>query len=88
MNFDKYDLNQTIYDEMFTADGAPREHCEGVYDALSTMPPDVMADIQERMNRSFSSEGITFTVYGDDEADERIIPRRLFLGVYYVFCRM
>ena len=39
MNFDKYDLNQTIYDEMFTPDGAPREHCEGVYDALSGMPP-------------------------------------------------
>ncbi len=26
------------------------------------------------MTRSFSNEGITFTVYGDDEADERIIP--------------
>ena len=26
------------------------------------------------MNSSFTSEGITFTVYGDDEAEERIIP--------------
>ncbi len=26
------------------------------------------------MTRSFSTEGITFTVYGDDEASERIIP--------------
>ena len=24
--------------------------------------------------RSFSNEGITFTVYGDDEAEEQIIP--------------
>ena len=30
--------------------------------------------MQERVTRSFSNEGITFTVYGDDEADERIIP--------------
>ena len=30
--------------------------------------------IQERVTHSFSTEGITFTVYGDDEADERIIP--------------
>ena len=30
--------------------------------------------MQERITRSFSNEGITFTVYGDDEADERIIP--------------
>ena len=30
--------------------------------------------MQERVTRSFSDEGITFTVYGDDEADERIIP--------------
>ena len=30
--------------------------------------------IQDRVTRSFSNEGVTFTVYGDDEADERIIP--------------
>ena len=30
--------------------------------------------IQERVTRTFSTEGSTFTVYGDDEADERIIP--------------
>ena len=74
MNFDKYDLDSVTYDEMFTPDGAAREHCEGLYEALAEMPPDELADAQERMNRSFSSEGITFTVYGDDEADERIIP--------------
>ena len=33
-----------------------------------------MPGIQERVTRSFSHEGITFTVYGDDEAEERIIP--------------
>ena len=30
--------------------------------------------IQERVTHSFSTEGITFTVYGDEEAEERIIP--------------
>ncbi len=35
---------------------------------------DELGSIQDRVTRSFSNEGITFTVYGDDEADERIIP--------------
>ena len=33
-----------------------------------------MVSIQERVNRSFSNEGISFTVYGDEEEEERIIP--------------
>ena len=37
-------------------------------------PDEELGAIQERVTHSFSSEGITFTVYGDDEADERIIP--------------
>ena len=33
-----------------------------------------LCEVQERVTRSFLNEGITFTVYGDEEADERIIP--------------
>ena len=33
-----------------------------------------LASIQSRVTHSFVSEGITFTVYGGDEAEERIIP--------------
>ena len=74
MDFHSYDLDQSIYDEMFLPDGTPREHCRQLYDALSQLSADELGSIQDRVTRSFSNEGITFTVYGDDEADERIIP--------------
>ena len=74
MNFDNYDLDPFIYDEMFVPDGAPREHCRRLYDTLTELSAEELGSIQERVTSSFSNEGITFTVYGDDEADEQIIP--------------
>ena len=74
MDFDSYILNGSIYDELFLPDGAPREHCAQLYQALRRFSPDELATIQERVTHSFSNEGITFTVYGDEEAEERIIP--------------
>ena len=74
MHFDAYDLNAEIYDEMFLPDGTPREHCRELYDTLCRLSDEELGAIQERVTHSFSTEGITFTVYGDDEADERIIP--------------
>ena len=74
MDFNAYDLDSSIYDEMFLADGAPREHCRQLYDVLNGLSVEELGSIQERVTRSFENEGITFTVYGDDEADERIIP--------------
>ena len=74
MNFDDYDLDTAIYDEMFSSDGRPHEHCRLLHDDLRRLSGDDLGMIQERVTRSFSNEGITFTVYGDEEADERIIP--------------
>ena len=74
MHFDAYDLNAAIYDEMFLPNGTPREHCRELYDTLCRLSDEELNAIQERVTHSFSTEGITFTVYGDDEADERIIP--------------
>ena len=59
---------------MFLPDGTPREHCRELYDTLCRLSDEELNAIQERVTHSFSTEGITFTVYGDDEADERIIP--------------
>ena len=74
MDFDTYELNPAIYDEMFLPDGAPREHCRQIVDTLTRLSAEELHSIQERVMRSFSTEGITFIVYGDEEADERIIP--------------
>ena len=74
MDFDTYDLDAGIHDEMFLPEGAPREHCRALYDTLCQLSDEELGRIQDRVTRSFSNEGITFTVYGDDEADEHIIP--------------
>ena len=74
MDFSLYDFDPAIYDEMFVAEGEPRDHCQAVVEALRALPDDDLNTIQERVTRSFSQEGITFTVYGDEEAEERIIP--------------
>ena len=59
---------------MFLPDGTPRGHSEPLHEALTELSSEELSAIQERVTRSFSDEGITFTVYGDEEADERIIP--------------
>ncbi len=74
MSFDGYRLDPSVYDEMFLPDGTPREHARGLHDALSRMSTDELDAIRGRVNRTFTSESISFTVYGDAEAEERIIP--------------
>ena len=74
MDFDAYELDSTVYDEMFLSDGTPRDHSRSLYDALLRLPVEELNRMQERVTNSFSNEGITFTVYGDDEANERIMP--------------
>ncbi len=74
MDFSKYEIDLAIYDEMFQSDGVPRDHSARIHEALNELSGAELGEIQERVTRSFLNEGITFTVYGDDEADERIIP--------------
>ena len=74
MDFNDYSLDPAIYDELLLPDGTPREHGRQLYDALREFIPNDLNGVAERVTRSFSNEGITFYVYGDDEADERIIP--------------
>ncbi|MCY4113968.1 MAG: circularly permuted type 2 ATP-grasp protein [Chloroflexi bacterium] len=59
---------------MLLPDGTPRDHCRPLYDALRRMSSEELSGVQERATRSFSHEGISFTVYGEAEAQERIIP--------------
>ena len=74
MDFNDYELDGRIYDEMFHADGNARSHYQGVHTALTETSAADLGDIQEQVTGSFSSEGISFKVYGDEEGDERIIP--------------
>ncbi len=72
--FQEYSLDPDVFDEMFHGDGRTRNNWEGLHRALTDLSTEELTAIQERVTRSFSNEGITFTVYGDDETDEHIIP--------------
>ena len=74
LNFDNYTLEPSVYDEMFLSEGAPRLEPQVLYEALSQLSADELTTIQGRVNRTVSNESISFTVYGDAEAEERIIP--------------
>ena len=74
VNFDQYTLDPAIYDEMFLSEGQPRPHARILRDALAELSSAELTAIQGRVNRTFSNESISFTVYGDAEAEERIIP--------------
>lgn len=65
------------WDEMFTSDGAPRAHASALYDALTTLASDELLHRQQSCEQSFLHQGITFTVYGHQEATEKIIPTDL-----------
>jgi uncharacterized circularly permuted ATP-grasp superfamily protein len=65
------------YDEMFQPDGTPRAHAEALLDTLTSLPAEELIRRQQACEQSFLHQGITFTVYGHDDATEKIIPTDL-----------
>lgn len=59
---------------MLQQNGKPYPHCRLLYQTLQQLSAEDVTDMQQRVARAFRSAGITFTLYGDGETDERIIP--------------
>ena len=55
------------YDEMFASPGAPREHYKALFQTLLELPAEQLRKSQQAADLSFLHQGITFTVYGNDE---------------------
>ena len=72
--FSDYRVHPSSYDEMFKSSGIPHDHCRDLWKALDAIPRADIRAMQERAERSFLHEGITFSVYGEENARERIIP--------------
>ena len=49
-------------------------HTQRFFEVLKNADPVTLQNIQERVSRSFLNEGISFTLYDDNEASERTIP--------------
>ncbi|MDX1511247.1 MAG: circularly permuted type 2 ATP-grasp protein [Nitriliruptorales bacterium] len=74
--FSGYDVGQ-FFDEVMAADGQVRPHYRAVVDRLRALSPEELARRESLRNAIFRSQGITFTVYGEQEGVERTFPMDL-----------
>ena len=65
------------FDEMFAADGGTRAHYQFLGSRLRSLSLEELNRRQQACELSFLHQGITFTVYSDARATERIIPTDL-----------
>src|SRR5476649_2165000 len=65
------------YDEMFGPDGNPRPPYVALDSRISTLPLEELNRRQQACEQSFLHQGITFTVYSDNQATEPITPTDL-----------
>ena len=72
-----YKAHPEAYDEMFSRDGKARLPYAVMDSRISTLPLEELNRRQQACEQSFLHQGITFTVYNDNKATERIIPTDL-----------
>ena len=67
-------VDARIFDEMRRSDGTARAVYERMNRWLQETPPDVLASRRAQAELMFRRIGITFAVYGEKDATERLIP--------------
>lgn len=73
MFFDQYS-NDGFFDEMFDADGVVRPHYNAIFERLKGLNGENYEQKRQAVDLSFLRQGITFTVYGEEEGTEKIFP--------------
>jgi uncharacterized circularly permuted ATP-grasp superfamily protein len=68
-----YDLDG-FFDEMFEAPGRPRPHYRALAEHLAGLSAEEFDERRQSVDAAFVNQGIGFTVYGQEEGLERIIP--------------
>ncbi|MGJ8656231.1 MAG: circularly permuted type 2 ATP-grasp protein [Akkermansiaceae bacterium] len=63
-----------FFDEMFESDGVVRPHYNNFYERFSKFSQEDFDRKREATDLAFLQQGVTFTVYGDEESTERIFP--------------
>src|SRR5690606_6293905 len=65
---------QGFFDETFDHTGAPRPGCEALVGRLQALSDEELNRYQTSADAAMFQMGITFQVYGDGQASERIFP--------------
>ncbi|MES2817593.1 MAG: circularly permuted type 2 ATP-grasp protein [Pseudomonadota bacterium] len=67
-------MTRTFFDEMHGANGVCRPHYREFARWLADTPAELLAQRRREADLLFHRAGITFTLYGDDQGTERLIP--------------
>jgi len=62
---------------MFQSPGVPRAHYQALFRTLLELPAEELKKSQQAADLSFLHQGITFTVYGNEQGTERVFPNDL-----------
>lgn len=73
MDFRSY-ITEGFYDELFEADGKPRDGAALLVDRIEALPGGDLIRRQRAAEAAMMNMGITFAVYGDERGAEKIIP--------------
>ncbi|WP_172149043.1 circularly permuted type 2 ATP-grasp protein [Pseudomonas tumuqii] len=65
---------RTFYNEMYQANGECRPHYQAFARWLAETPKELLAQRRREADLLFHRAGITFTLYGDEQGTERLIP--------------
>jgi uncharacterized circularly permuted ATP-grasp superfamily protein len=71
--FKKYMMRPGFWDEM-CSDAGIREHYRMVHEHISRLSPQAIDQKEALASKLFMNQGVTFTVYSQDEGIERIFP--------------
>ncbi len=71
--FSDYEVGD-FYDEMFSAPGEPRPHYRKLLEHFQQMGPGEFERKSSLAASTFLHQGVTFTVYSDNQGTERIFP--------------
>ncbi len=70
----QYEIHQTAFDEAFEFTREPRPHYAGLFKGLLGFSAEQYTYRQKAADLAFLNQGITFTVYGNDQGTERPFP--------------
>jgi uncharacterized circularly permuted ATP-grasp superfamily protein len=70
---DKYQPGD-FFDEMFVAEGQVRPHYAALYERFQHLDQEEFEQRRSAVDAAFLRQGITFTVYSDEQGTERIFP--------------
>jgi uncharacterized circularly permuted ATP-grasp superfamily protein len=71
--FENYEVGD-FYDEMYSAPGVVRPHYRALLERFSEMADGEVERKQSLATNTFLNQGVTFTVYNDNQGTERIFP--------------